>query len=295
MRLRYLFPSFFLSSIVFVAGSKPFWERFSDDNAKLIFRKILQGKSINEQKRWGNAVEFLQIDQAQLRYLDGFEDFKNLKRLSLAHNLIKNINPLTSLSHLEKLDLSNNGINNAIATILSEIETLKILNLSNNQLKYTYTCNFKNMQELNLAGNKIEQIQATDANDLLSSINISDNPTLSILPPFSLPALKIFLANKTFLRDFSPLFACKNLEVLEVENCSNLKSIEKWFTRQGLSYVCVFPKLKKLSITESFLNEKSKEILKDLYKGMLDHTILLNGRTIESKRPLQTKPVIRIN
>lgn len=315
MRLRYLFPALLIGSIALakeqkplleekiplvenrkpLLQQKPLWELFSDKNAQIIFQKILQGKTNNEQKRWINAIEFLQIDEAQLRELDGFECFQNLKRLSLARNLIKNALPLTSLPRLEELDLSNNGINNAIATILSGIETLKILNVSSNQLKYTYTCNFKDMEELNLSHNKIEQIQATNANDLLTSIDISDNPTTSILPPFALPSLKIFLANKTFLRDLSPLFACKNLEVLEVENCCHLKSIEKWFTLQGLSYVCVFPKLKKLSISENFLNEKSKEILKSLYQGMLDHRIILNGRTIESKHPLQEKTVIRLN
>ncbi len=57
--------------------------------------------------------------------------------------------------------------------------------------------------------------------------------------------------------------------------------------------MCVFPKLKKLSISETFLNEKSKEILRNIYDGALEQPITINGKTIQPKCKPEPKKAIK--
>ena len=52
------------------------------------------------------------------------------------------------------------------------------------------------------------------------------------------------------------------------------------------------PEIKKLSISETYLNEKSKEILRNIYDGALEQPITINGKFIQPKRKAEPKKVI---
>ena len=285
--------AFLLPPFVTFGGKKSPWKVFSDENARAAFKKILKQPS-DGKKVTLDRIETVQIDHAHIKSTEGFEKLTALKTLSLSYNFIRDVSPIVSLPNLRQLDLSYNDITNG--TIFMNCDTLELLDVSHNHIKYTFTCAFRNLRNLNLSTNYIEQLQTREqCNHLLEAIDISDNPLTSLLPTLTFPSLKVFLANKTFLKDLSPLFVCKTLETLEVEHCSNLKSIEKLFPYNKVTetYTCVFPKLKKLVISEVFLNEKSEKILRDIYNGALEQPITINGKFIQSKRKTEPKKVIK--
>ncbi len=285
--------AFLLPSLVTFGGKKSPWKVFSDENARAVFKKMLTQPS-GGKKVTLDRIETVQIDRAHIKSTEGFENLTALKTLSLSYNFIRDVSPIVSLPNLRRLDLSCNDITNG--TAFMNCDTLELLDVSHNHIKYTFTCAFRNLRNLNLSTNYIEQLQTREqCNHLLEAIDISDNPLTSLLPTLTFPSLKVFLANKTFLKDLSPLFVCKTLETLEVEYCPNLRSIEKLFPYNKITetYMCVFPKLKKLSISETFLNEKSKEILRNIYDGALEQPITINGKTIQPKCKPEPKKAIK--
>ena len=285
--------AFLLPPFVTFGGKKAPWKVFSDENARAVFKKMLTQPS-DGKKVTLDRIETVQIDKAHIKSTEGFEKLTSLKTLSLSYNFIRDVSPIMSLPNLRQLDLSYNDIVNGM--IFMNRDTLELLDVSHNKIKYTFTCTFRNLRNLNLSTNLIEQLQTSEqSNHLLEAIDISDNPLTGLLPNLTLPSLKIFLANKTFLKDLSPLFACKTLETLEVEQCCNLRSIEKLFPYNKITetYTCVFPKLKKLSITEAFLNEKSKEILRNIYDGTLEQPITINGKFIQPKHKPEPKKAVK--
>ena len=285
--------AFLLPSLTTFGGKKSPWKVFSDENARAVFKKMLTQPS-GGKKVTLDRIETVQIDKAHIKSTEGFETLTALKTLSLSYNFIRDVSPIVALPNLRQLDLSCNDITNG--TAFMNCDTLELLDVSHNHIKYTFTCAFRNLRNLNLSTNYIEQLQTREqCNHLLEAIDISDNPLTSLLPNLTFPSLKVFLANKTFLKDLSPLFVCKTLETLEVEHCPNLRSIEKLFPYNKITetYTCVLPKLRKLSISETFLNEKSKEILRDIYNGALEQPITINGKTIQPKRKAEPKKAIK--
>jgi len=285
--------AFLLPSLVTFGGKKSPWKVFSDQNARAAFKKMLTQPS-DGKKVTLDRIETVQIDKAHIKSTEGFEKLTALKTLSLSYNFIRDVSPIVSLPNLRQLDLSYNDITNGM--VFMNRDTLELLDVSHNKIKYTFTCTFRNLRNLNLSTNLIEQLQTSEqSNHMLEAIDISDNPLTGLLPKLTFPSLKVFLANKTFLKDLSPLFVCTTLETLEVEHCPNLRSIEKLFPYNKVTetYTCVFPKLKKLSISETFLNEKSKEILRSIYDGALEQPITINGKFIQSKRKTEPKKVIK--
>ena len=282
-----------LTPMLAFGGKRPSWKDFPDKNAQEVFKKMLTQPS-GGKKVTLDRIETLQIDHAHIKSTEGFESLTALKTLSLSYNFIRNVMPIASLLNLRQLDLSYNDIKDG--TAFMNCNALELLDLSHNHIKYTFTCAFQNLRNLNLSTNYIQQLQTREqCNHVLEAIDISDNPLTSLLPNLTFPLLKVFLANKTFLKDLSPLFVCKTLETLEVEHCPNLRSIEKLFPYNKITetYTCVFPKLKKLVISEIFLNEKSEKILRDIYNGALEQPITINGKFIQPKRKLEPKKAIK--
>ena len=254
-------------------GKKSPWKVFSDENARAVFKKMLTQPS-NGKKVTLDCIETVQIDRAHIKSTEGFEKLIALKTLSLSYNFIRDVSPIVSLPNLRQLDLSCNDITNG--TIFMNCDTLELLDVSHNHIKYTFTCAFRNLRNLNLSTNYIEQLQTREqCNHLLEAIDISDNPLTSLLPNLTFPSLKVFLANKTFLKDLSPLFVCKTLETLEVEHCPNLRSIEKLFPYNKITetYTCVFPKLKNIDFRNLFKRKIERNFAQHLRRrsGTTDH------------------------
>lgn len=229
----------------------------SDLQARVILKNTVVKETSLE------AVQNLRLDNAQISTVEGFGVFKNLTHLSLSGNFIGNIVPLTRLSQLKTLDLSKNQI--VVPSGINLLERLESLDLSNNQLKYAFCCLFVSLRHLKLNNNNIQQLIFTNGfNKLLEEIDVSNNPLKSIAIKAPLPTLKKLNANATFLTQLDSLIHLKSLEELCLKNCIHLRSIAVLFHRVGDYWKCKLERLKKLSVSEEFLDNDSKAILANI-------------------------------
>lgn len=212
-----------------------------------------------------DSVLNLRLDNAQISTVEGFGIFSNLTHLSLSGNFINNIVPLTQLSRLKTLDLSKNLI--VVPSGITSLEGLESLNLSNNRLKYAFCCSFISLIHLKLDNNNLQQlIFINNFNKLLEEVDVSHNPIKSITIRAPLPSLKRLNANGTFITQVDDLVHLQALEELHLKNCIHLRSITALFRHMEDHWECKLNNLKKLSISEEFLDNTSKAILADIKK-----------------------------
>lgn len=209
------------------------------------------------------SVLNLRLDNAQISTLEGFGIFKNLSNLSLSGNFITNITPITQLKQLKTLDLSKNQI--VVPAGIGSLEYLESLDLSHNQLKYAFCCSFVALRYLRLNNNNIQQlIFINNFNKLLEEVDVSNNPLKNIAIKAPLLSLKKLSADGTFLMQVDDLKHLQVLEELHLKNCIHLRSIVSLFYRVGDHWQCKLNRLKKLSISEEFLDKDSRDILADI-------------------------------
>lgn len=290
-------PAFCLSYMLSMAGNS--LDNFKDKQVKASLKKeqisldsfkdkhvqsIL--KKMQEAKTDILKLENLQIDNAQIVYLDGFEKLTNLKTLSLSGNLIKNVGSVAKLDEMKRQNFSNNQIQ--YANCLLGLKNLEFLNLSHNKLKYAFCCSFESIRVLDLSHNEIQQLIVSDKCDLLESIDLSSNPIKQMSINVPLPSLKKFYAEGTLLSDLSPLLKINSLEVLSVPNCIHLKTIDPLFRENKLGFDCVLPKLKELNISEEFLDNESKALLGKIKAGELKRPFYLNKTFFAGKSSSST-------
>lgn len=249
------------------------WHSFADQHA----RKIVKNICTNNKNLKFEAITSFQADNAQISNLRGFECLPNLKLLSLKNNLIDSLAPLNSLKHLKTLFLSHNLITDV--SILSQLPKLEVLDLSHNKLQASFLCNFEQLKDLNLSHNQIQQFMTTESSKLLTKLDLSFNPISQFPENLSLPSLQTLHCNSTSLQSLKPLLQLTALEVLEVEHCSQLKSIQDLFSKTNNRIDCRLPFLKSIKISENFLDEASKAFLNSMrQKGTLSRPIAINGQ-----------------
>ena len=239
----------------------------SSQEDNLVAIKDLQAKTILKHtvEKEANlaSVLNLRLDNAQISTVEGFGVFKNLNHLSLSGNFINNIIPLTGLSQLKTLDLSKNQI--VAPSGINLLERLESLDLSHNQLKYAFCCLFVSLHHLKLNNNNIQQlIFINNFNKFLEEVDVSHNPLKSITVKAPLPSLKKLNASGTFITQVDDLNRLQVLEELNLKNCIHLRSIAAFFYRVGDNWECKLKQLKKLSISEEFLDNNSKAILANI-------------------------------
>jgi len=263
---------------VYADKQKEPWHFFADQHV----RKIVKNICTNNKNLKFEAITSFQADNAQITNLSGFEYLQNLKLLSLKNNLIDSLTPINTLKRLKTLFLSHNLITDASS--LSQLPKLEILDLSHNKLKASFLCNFEQLKDLNLSHNQIQQFMTTESSKLLTKLDLSFNPIAQLPENLSLPSLQTLYCNSTFLQSLKPLLQLPALEVLEIEHCSQLKSIQELFVKTNDRIDCRLPFLKSIKISEDFLDEDSKSLLNSMrQKGTLSRPIAINGQQYGTK------------
>ncbi|WP_250674017.1 leucine-rich repeat domain-containing protein [Paraclostridium ghonii] len=196
-----------------INGSEPI--NFNDQNLNngLIFNIK---NSINESRPpelEGNAyekelhaLENINLSQRGIGNLDGIEKCINTKSIDLSKNEISNIEPLTELKELTKLNLSNTKISNNLNP-LSKLSKLNELDLSENEISDVDPLSkLEGLTKLNLSNNKIaDNLNPLSGLSKLSELDLSFNGISKIDSLATLSGLTNLNLNNNHINDISSL------------------------------------------------------------------------------------------
>ncbi|NFB58150.1 DUF5050 domain-containing protein [Clostridium botulinum] len=137
-----------------------------------------------------SGIKELNVHNKNIKSLKGIEYLKNITKLDISDNNIKDISYLKELDSLELLNLYNNNIEDIFP--INNMKKLKDINLSKNNVKDISYLKDLNLHHLDLRDNKIENIGV-----LRNKISLQH----------------LYLANNS-IKDFSPISNLKNLQIL---------------------------------------------------------------------------------
>lgn len=234
------------------------WNDISDDALK---PDVFRGP-FNSTKYEPIGLKDLDLSHNRIARLDRklFEHTPQLKKLSLAYNRLSILDAATtaslaSVTNLQRLDLSYNGLLTLPAELFPQLRNLHILDVSGNGFALVPTSIQqlgKSLQQLNLAGNPVAKIDTHSFKNLnaLRRLNISEMPMLrSIeLGALELPGLEhVSCARNPKLEriEFVDLLQSRNLTQLDIsQNALTTLSLNMSSTTSNSSW----PRLRSLAI-----------------------------------------------
>lgn len=183
------------------------------------------------------SFEWQSILQRKMNITDSVDlaDIQNMasiEALDLSGNqFIQDIEPLTQLSALQILNLSNSSITDL--SPIRNLTELTELNLSGTQLADITALKYSDkLVKLNLNGTSVSDISILDRMSHLENLELSGTEVTDFTPLSNLSALKYLNLEQTKISNLSPLDSLFNLVELNasktlVENVSPLKALQK--------------------------------------------------------------------
>jgi|GEM_PF-873594 len=192
------------------------------------------------------SIDYLNLYDKSVKYLDGLEHFKHLYNLDLSYNQIEDLSPLSSLTSIHILNLDSNNIKNIDP--LKNISSLEFLNLSNNEItdftplhslsllndlcisymnlsNIDFLKNIQNLRSLSLYNTNIEDISTLSSLKELYSLNLSGNNISDIGPLSNLTSLESLDLYGNQIADITPLSSLTALTYLNLES-NYISSVE---------------------------------------------------------------------
>ncbi|XP_042309779.1 leucine-rich repeat-containing protein 23 isoform X2 [Sceloporus undulatus] len=143
-----------------------------------------------------HAFVKLEIKEKELTDITLIQNFIHLRYVDLSENLIRDMSPLSSLTHLLWLKMDSNRLTSAS---MEELPYLQNASFANNHIKDTIGINHPRLASLNLKGNEIEKISELDPEKLsnLHTLELRGN-SLKSTDGLYLPKLKnLYLAQNS--------------------------------------------------------------------------------------------------
>lgn len=180
----------------------------------------------------GEAEE-LRCNGLAINNLAGLEQAPNLKIVSLRQNDITDIAPLKHLRRIERLDLSENPLENV--DILRASLTLKDLNLKHTQVsKLDALSGLRRVEVLNLAGLKLGKQSLSPVSKLsnLKVLRLNHSDIRDARELHTLSGLQELHLNSNALGKIAGLEKLSSLAILQLEdnskiNCKDLKAVQR--------------------------------------------------------------------
>ncbi|XP_077201877.1 leucine-rich repeat-containing protein 23 [Paroedura picta] len=160
-----------------------------------------EGLSLLSKTGNGLAHAFVKFEakEKELTDIALIQGFIHLRYVDLSDNLLRDLSPLSCLTHLLWLKVDNNRLTSAA---MDELPYLQIASFANNRIKDTIGISHPRLASLNLKGNDIEEISGLDPLKLsnLHTLELRSN-SLKTTAGLFLPKLKnLYLAQNSISR-----------------------------------------------------------------------------------------------
>ena len=160
--------------------------------------------------------------------------FKNLKRLNLNNNPIRDVSPIFSCTALQILRLNSTGIDDISG--INNLNNLEWLYISNNSIvDISQLSSLRQLKILNISDNRINDISTLSNLSNLTNLYMIHNP----------------------IEDYSPLKSLKNLEALSIDGSGDLSCVSN---SKNLEELCVGENVSDISAVSNFKNLEKLEL-----------------------------------
>lgn len=209
------------------------------DSIPITYLKTVKFKPEILYKQLRNIVSLSEIDIAnnqQIENLNALSKLSNLKRLDISNTRINDLSPIRNLTKLESLICEGTQVESL--THLRYLSNLRVLNLNN-----TPVYDLKALQSID----KLEQLYLnhTQINNLdplsqlkhLMDLRFSNTPISDLKPLNQITTLEVLHFNSTAVNSVEPLTNLDNLRILVMDNTridqleplKNLKNLKQIF------------------------------------------------------------------
>lgn len=170
----------------------------SFDNLKRLRRLVISGNYLNSQiYKIGNLknLEHLEVSNERLLSIPRvISKLVQLKSLDLSNNQISEIDRLSSLASLERLNLRNNEITD-VSTV-SKLTSLVVLDLSSNRIEQAPSFqNLTKLRKLSMKKCGLNDVKQFDCLKSLEFLDVAGNPLFTRLEADKLPNLRVLVIN----------------------------------------------------------------------------------------------------
>lgn len=125
-------------------------------------------------------MQDLNIEKNKLNKIIFGSEVPLLQKLNISDNQLIEITGLINVKRLSHLNISKNNLT-TLGHEFASLQMLEFLDASYNSIKSVEIGRLKSLKQLILAKNKIENINFLNGNEMLESINLSEN-LIAIIP-----------------------------------------------------------------------------------------------------------------
>ncbi len=165
------------------------------------------------------------------------KSFKNIKAINLSNNLIiSELNPLSELSELVELNISNTLIEDL--SPIRNLKKLEILDCSGSKVIDIGSIRYiSSLKELNLSNNGIDNINAIRSLKRIHKLDLSGSSVVQLDPISELTNLSHLKISNTEITTLNPLSGLRHLSDLNISNSKikSLISIDSLYSIQNLN------------------------------------------------------------
>jgi uncharacterized repeat protein (TIGR02543 family) len=191
---------------------------FQDKNLEQCIREKINKYSGDILKTDAENITSLDLNNRNIKSLDGLQNFVNLGYLNLDYNPICDITPLKGLTELTYLSIGYGNVYDI--TTLSNLTKLCNLNLSSNNIQdISVLKNLIQLQELYLGDNKkLSDIRPLSKLVNLSHLNLCNDNIIDIKPICNLTNLTELSLSGNKIKELTPLERLVNLSSLSLDS-----------------------------------------------------------------------------
>ncbi len=207
---------------------------------------------------YSNKVTSMRFENCKIESLKGIEFYPMLENLELFESKAEDISSIKSLEKLTSLSLSYMDITN--------LNDLNIVANPQNMKSYFFTkCNFKDLtvipyspilNQITFFKCNMEKIDGIERFKSLKNLYFSTVGITDISPISGLENLVDVAFEYTYITDITPLENLPNLQIVDIDNCMQIKNIEcvknMKSLKKLLAYNC------QMVLTEDILNHLEK-------------------------------------